>query len=136
MESIPPVENTDIATRFAQFKHETHLRDRLVSGIYCLYDNGQLVYIGQSYNILGRLAQHRRAKQYTFTDATFLPIYDEGERLRWEGIFILFYHPPGNRAIYLGLRDGKVWEIGYKRKKTTPTARAAKGSARTRSRQG
>lgn len=117
----PPVGHTDIARFFSLFKETSHLTPRLTAGIYCLLKNGVPAYIGQSRNILGRVSQHRRAKIVDFDEVIFYELDDPSERLRWEAILILFYHPPGNHAIFLGIGRNRIWEIKFKnaRNKTT-----------------
>ena len=45
---------------------------KIVSGIYFLYDNEGLVYIGQSKNIHSRVTEHLRAKKFDFSYYTFV----------------------------------------------------------------
>ena len=51
------------------------------SGVYFLFHDDELVYIGEGWNCLLRVAEHtRKDSKKTFTHWSFLPIADEVER--------------------------------------------------------
>jgi excinuclease UvrABC nuclease subunit len=53
----------------------------VVSGVYFLFDNNHLVYIGQGWNCFLRVAEHtRKESDKKFTHWNFIPISDEKER--------------------------------------------------------
>lgn len=86
------------------------------SGLYCLYDaDDRPVYIGQSQNLTARLRQHRASPPAPWTSARVLctPHLDDSERLQCEALLIVQHLPRGNRAIMLGLSDGRLWEIKF-----------------------
>jgi len=130
------------------FKAEFTLHDEPgpVSGLYCLWGaRGDLLYVGQSTNIVRRLGEHRaiaagrerrRAEQNKpshslqteeFTHATWYPCGDYHTRLQLEGILILAALPSHNRLLYLGIAPGGVYEVGYRtprpKEGTTPRAK-------------
>jgi excinuclease UvrABC nuclease subunit len=53
----------------------------VVSGVYFLFDNNNLVYIGQGWNCFLRVAEYtRKESDKKFTHWNFIPIPDEKER--------------------------------------------------------
>ena len=52
-----------------------------VSGVYFLFDDDELVYIGQGWNCFLRVAEHtRKESDKRFTHWTFWPVESETER--------------------------------------------------------
>ncbi len=105
----------------------------VVGGVYLLWDlGGNLVYVGQSFDIANRLSQHRKEGTKEFHRATWIAVADKALRLRYEGILILASCPPYNRSIQLGLAsDGRVWDstrlaFGSGNKARKPKSRASK----------
>lgn len=85
-------------------------------GIYLLYAGDLLVYVGQTQNLIRRLADHRREGTKIFDTARVYHCDDLVSRLRIEGVLILQYLPRYNHALLLGI-DGlteKVWERDHK----------------------
>lgn len=64
-------------------------------GVYFLYDKGELVYIGQSNNVYGRIGQHIREGKKRFDD---FRIYETSDCVRLEGLLIGLLHPKYNRT--------------------------------------
>ena len=66
------------------FDHSNLPRTALLgacSGVYFLYENDDLVYIGQGWNCLLRIAEHtRKDSDKVFTHWSFLPVSNESER--------------------------------------------------------
>ena len=66
------------------FDHSSLPRTALLgacSGVYFLYDNDDLVYIGQGWNCLLRIAEHtRKDSDKVFTHWSFHPVPNELER--------------------------------------------------------
>jgi hypothetical protein len=103
-----------------------------VPGVYLLFDDAALVYIGQSHDIRARLAQHRRESLKTFHSAKFYYVPDLVSRVKFEGILVLFHLPKYNRALNLGLHEGRVWEIKWRSAGSSrrgPSSRRAKRSS-------
>lgn len=81
------------------------------AGVYWLYQDARLVYIGQSSQIRTRLKQHRDEGVKKFNRALWYPVSDLSMRLRMEGILILATLPSYNRAVTLGCAaNGTVWD--------------------------
>lgn len=70
-------------------------------GIYLLFLNDGLVYVGQSAKVLARIKEHRRNGR-TFDRAAFGFCRDYIERLRLERWLIETYRPAGNRQYAKG----------------------------------
>lgn len=69
----------------------------LQRGIYFLYLGEELQYIGQSINVLTRIGNHRRDKE--FDRVFFLPVHADSKVLEYiEMRFISFYNPPLNKT--------------------------------------
>lgn len=94
------------------FQDEEHL-EPATSGLYLLYAGAELVYVGQSSNIGVRIVEHQRSDK-AFNTFRFYPMPDLSSRLRAEGILILKYLPKYNRALNLGMSEGRVWEIRWR----------------------
>ena len=71
-------------------------RNITISGVYFLYDKGELVYIGQSKNILARIYQH---KDKVFDTFGYLEIEDEKKRNNKEIDLIMQHSPKYNKSI-------------------------------------
>lgn len=69
---------------------------KIISGVYFLYDKGELVYIGQSKNILVRIYQHNDKVFDTFD---YLEIQDEKKRNDKEIDLIMQHTPKYNKSI-------------------------------------
>jgi len=55
------------------------------SGVYFLFNNDALVYIGEGWNCFLRVAEHtRKESEKVFTRWNFIPIEDEQERIALE----------------------------------------------------
>ena len=78
---------------------------KIPQGVYFLYDNGQLVYIGQTNDIFRRISEHSRGmvkkgqpiKQ--FDDWAYIECDDEQRRLALEALLIHLTHPKYNDDI-------------------------------------
>lgn len=69
------------------------------SGVYFLYENEELVYIGQGWNCLLRVAEHtRKDSDKIFTHWSFLPVPDESERKSLEKELRAKFKPKFNRV--------------------------------------
>jgi excinuclease UvrABC nuclease subunit len=70
-------------------------------GIYFLYDNDELVYIGQSISIQRRVWQHfhgdSRIEQKSFNKYKFIEINEDESLDKIELLFILEYNPKYNK---------------------------------------
>ena len=118
-----------------EFKEESELgKGQLPDpGVYILLQGEEIVYVGQSGDIAGRLRTHRREGKKQFDAARWYPVWSGSERLRAEGVLILLCAPRYNRAIALGLRsDGSVFSTEYAawgaRKKKATTKGAQQGT--------
>ena len=106
------------------WRPESELMDgERAPGIYMLLLQGKVVYVGQTSHLLLRLAQHRAEGRKQFSKALVyhMPDSSESERLWTEGALICLYRPPANRAWNVGMSDGKVWEIGFGRRRRRKT---------------
>lgn len=69
-----------------------------VSGVYFLYDNKDLVYIGQGWNCFLRVAEHtRKDSEKRFTHWAFIHIESEYERKEIEQQLRKLYKPKFNK---------------------------------------
>lgn len=69
------------------------------SGVYFLYENDDLVYIGQGWNCLLRIAEHtRKDSDKVFTHWSFHPVDDESERKSLEKELRAKFKPKFNRV--------------------------------------
>jgi hypothetical protein len=109
------------------------------AGVYLLLDGSEVVYVGQSGDIAGRVRTHRREGKKCFERAVWFPVFGGSERLRVEGILILLLTPKHNRSVALGLRrDGEVYDTTYAQwgarkkagKKKAPKPRTRQGVAK------
>lgn len=65
------------------------------SGVYFLINDGRVDYVGQSLNVLGRIAEHqRRGRRFTHVSIVLAP---PDELLRIEKLYIRAFRPPWNR---------------------------------------
>jgi predicted GIY-YIG superfamily endonuclease len=97
-----------------------------VQGVYLLYLDEEVVYVGMSTHIRLRIAQHRKENTKVFNKVLLYQIEDETSRLRTESILILKYLPRYNKGLNLGFANGKVWEIrwaGASKKSKSPRRR-------------
>lgn len=68
-----------------------------VSGVYFLYDQDELVYIGKGWNCLLRVAEHtRKDSNKIFTSWKFIHIEDKSEYTSMERDLIQRYRPKYN----------------------------------------
>ena len=68
----------------------------ITGAVYFLYDNDELVYIGQSNNVYGRIGEHIREKTKTFTD---FRIYETDDYIRLEAFLIAALRPKYNKTL-------------------------------------
>lgn len=67
----------------------------ITGAVYFLYDGDELVYIGQSNNVFGRIGEHIREKAKTFTD---FRIYETEDYIRLESFLIAALRPKYNKT--------------------------------------
>lgn len=65
-------------------------------GLYALYRNGVIVYIGQSNHILRRIGEHRAEGEKYFDSFSCIRCDDKKERDEWERRLIQQHHPEYN----------------------------------------
>lgn len=70
---------------------------KLTGGIYFLYDNDNLVYIGKSSNIFYRIGTHIHQQLKKFDSWEYQIIEDEEERSNMEGYLIDIFKPKYNK---------------------------------------
>lgn len=87
-----------------------------VPGVYLLWRDAVIMYVGQSADIHARIRTHRGERLKDFHTFTFYRIPDEMSRLKTEGILILYFTPIYNAGLNLGMRNGRVWAIRWKRR--------------------
>lgn len=68
----------------------------LIAGIYFLFDNGELVYIGQSYSVLERVKVHKDTRVKIFDSFAYVKVSDYAERLMRERQLIKTFSPKYN----------------------------------------
>lgn len=69
------------------------------SGVYFLFDKNELVYIGQGWNCLLRVAEHtRKDSDKKFTRWNFIPVGDEKERKDLEASLRATLKPKYNKV--------------------------------------
>ena len=105
------------------FKPESELAIEPTPGLYILFRESTIVYIGQSGDIRERLRTHRKEGKKIFDRVTHCFCDDLSERLRLEGILILLHTPKYNRALLLGLSNGRTHEIRFGRKYSRSASR-------------
>ena len=71
--------------------------DACGAGLYFLWDQDEMVYVGEAINAWARLQAHRSRKEKTFTRATFLST-DRTVRKIFEIHYIAHYRPKFNKA--------------------------------------
>jgi excinuclease UvrABC nuclease subunit len=70
-----------------------------VSGVYFLYDGEELVYVGQGWNCLLRVAEHtRKDSEKTFTHWSFVAVESESERKELERRLRVKHSPKYNKV--------------------------------------
>jgi excinuclease UvrABC nuclease subunit len=68
------------------------------SGIYVLFENDELVYVGEGWNCLLRVAEHtRKDSTKVFTSWNFVAVSDETERKALELELRIKFRPKYNR---------------------------------------
>jgi len=78
--------------------HEEHQLVGNVSGVYLLYHNDEVVYVGQGWNCLLRVAEHTRKESVIeFTSWSYIPIEGDQRRRAEEKKLIEKYQPRYNR---------------------------------------
>ena len=78
--------------------HEEHQLIGNVSGVYLLYQNDDVVYVGQGWNCLLRVAEHTRKESVIeFTSWRYIPIEGDQRRRAEEKKLIEKYQPRYNR---------------------------------------
>jgi hypothetical protein len=70
-----------------------------IRGIYFLLENDELVYIGQSTNIMARISHHIADPDKSFNQHTIMPVVPEVSLNDLEAILILKYKPKYNTSI-------------------------------------
>jgi excinuclease UvrABC nuclease subunit len=86
---------------------------KVYCGVYFLYDNNELVYIGVSQDIAVRLASHRHTKE--FNQVKIIEEQDHLKALKIESYFIYKYKPKYNKFIGL-FNYGKLHAFTSKKK--------------------
>jgi len=71
----------------------------LKSGVYFLIENKTIVYIGQSVNIISRIASHLENKKFDYY--SFIEIKNEHQRMKREREYIYLYRPKYNKEIFV-----------------------------------
>jgi excinuclease UvrABC nuclease subunit len=67
------------------------------SGVYLLFEDGELVYVGQTWNCLLRVAEQTgKGAKFTFTSWNFVPVNDPSERKAIEAEIKKRYRPKYN----------------------------------------
>lgn len=91
----------------------------VLPGVYMVYGpKGDLLYVGQSGNIRGRLRTHAREKSWWRKPSKIRAhlLADVSERLLLETLLILRYAPAHNKTIKLGLnKEGGLVELQFLR---------------------
>lgn len=100
------------------------------AGVYLLTNVFDLVYVGQSSDVVARLAQHRKEGQKQFDRVMYYPVETLEERLHLEAVLILYHKPRYNRGLYLGLHEGRLWEIRWPGKGSTRRRRLSRPRSR------
>ena len=79
------------------------------SGVYALFDGGELVYIGQAVNVATRVGQHFASKQFTAASFIAVPVsdLDRVERLLLDVFMPPLNKDPTTRALRLALRHNE-----------------------------
>ncbi len=116
VELRPVVELEKAEVRPDELRYIDALRElplhQIAPGVYFLVLAGRVVYVGQSVNIPGRIANHRRDKQF---DRIFVLHVPEEALDEVEGAFIRLLDPPLNSnqgtPVEVGAGDEKVLEI-------------------------
>jgi excinuclease UvrABC nuclease subunit len=68
------------------------------AGVYFLFDQNELVYIGQGWNCFLRAAEHtRKESDKKFTHWNFIPLEDEMERKKMERSLRDIFKPKYNK---------------------------------------
>lgn len=99
------------------FRDEGLLGSAPAAGVYLLRRAGMVVYVGQSANLRARFMGHRREKKKDFDETLWYPEDNESARLRIEAILILTLLPTYNQMIHLGLKEGRVWEVRWRKRR-------------------
>ena len=88
-----------------------------VGGVYGLWsDAGELLYVGQTASVAGRLVQHRKdPKKSEAVTFCFVAIDKLLERLVTETVEIVRWRPRLNKAVLLRVSSGGLSEIRWKR---------------------
>jgi hypothetical protein len=87
-----------------------------LSCIYLVCSKGEVIYVGQTVNLKRRMRDHlksERFRHYKDVEIRWQVENDKVIRLRLEGIYILNYMPPENKAILLRIHAPKVTEIRW-----------------------
>lgn len=81
-----------------QLKKECIRVSGACSGVYFLYDENELVYIGEGWNCFLRVAEHtRKESEKIFTSWNFIPIENEMERKALERALRDKFRPKYNK---------------------------------------
>jgi len=115
------------------FRPESDLPTSGQGGVYLLVDDeGEIQYIGQSWDIHERIRTHRREATKPFTRVFWYPVADHSDRLLFESLLILCARPRCNRSVTVGFTtEGRVHDFTkahYARLKARGKARRAKSS--------
>ena len=82
------------------------------SGIYVLYDDEEIVYIGKSTNIYNRIQQHKKDK--VFTSVKSIIFKEEGNIDLYEPYLIKKYKPKYNKEFIDTINTIELPEINLK----------------------
>jgi hypothetical protein len=74
-----------------------------ISAVYLLWNEGELLYVGQSYDVAQRIRTHKKEGRIPFTEYAYLAIHPE-VRTQMETHLINQYKPKYNRYI------PKLWQ--------------------------
>jgi hypothetical protein len=86
----------------------------VASGVYFLFDGGQLQYVGRAVNVYSRTAQHKKVNSIPFDIWRYIPFLEDDLDAA-EAAYIRLYKPPFN--------------LGYDRTKQRPHRSLADGNA-------
>jgi hypothetical protein len=69
-----------------------------VSGVYLLAEHTDIVYVGQSQNIMKRIGEHIEADKFKFHRYLYIEENEEYKRRNLEGQCIRYFNPEHNNA--------------------------------------
>ena len=89
-----------LSINLEEIKHSRFSVSGTCAGVYFLYNNDDLVYVGQTWNCFLRVAEHTRkdgSRFKEFTSWSFIPLEDQTQRKDLERKLIREYQPIYNR---------------------------------------